>query len=634
MRYKKKWIGLGLVVVGVATGLVIAACSNGDQGNAGTSSAAVEFTGSTVGSATDGGALGPQNVSAVWSPQLLSRSGGMFCVGSSMTQNSSDPSDMMAWFFAQDATSNPYTHCSPSTAGCADCAQTTQFPTIGFTTLTGSDLLGSPSLAADNQGNVVYVGLASTTGSSTTADTVVAMISTDGGQTFNNMVVVNSDSGHSCNTGTQRLPHATFDTTVFPPVLYVVWGNNNSGQFGGCMRHGTIDITNTQAIAGCPTSPIIMPVIDWITNSDGDSSESISNMKQSCNWDGCQVGQGGLMVQAGDGNVTVMYSGNDAVGECVDGGSGNFTQMGWGTVTTFDEGVSWSTDPWIVLSDNYPRCIGPAGPTPMIPTGFRDFGFTRAGNGHLYAAVHDTTDSIRVFDSDDKGRHWREFCIGNIGNQPDGGAGSTGVNVQSTPWVATGISNNTGSGPSGFSCLNQVADGGLFANASNSNADALWPTLASDGDTSSFVTFSAGTTIAQQKSRVVLSWSQANVVVDAGTLFPSFMQEFQANSDPASPGPNTDRFQTATSMALNPQTMGPSFSAPPIAMGNLYGSYTGVAVQYSTTSCSEDAGLGLNNPNIFCHEATFWPYWIETPITAPPNTTSSLIRTRAVQVTN
>jgi hypothetical protein len=324
------------------------------------------------------------------------------------------------------------------------------------------------------------------------------------------------------------------------------------------MRHGSLDGTTIVTDAGCP---IVQPVIAW-RGRNGGQSESISNMKQVCSGIGCMTGQGGLMVQAGDGAVTVMYSANDDPPQptCTASGAGVPSQMGWGTVTTYDKGINWTTDPLIFQTSSYVWCMGDT--THQVFTGLRDFGFTRAGNGHLYAAVHSDPNEIRVFESDNRGAAWREFCPANIGLQPDGGPGTPPSERQTSPWMQAGF-------VCPISDLNAAAtDGGLATNGFT-NTGMLWPTLAADGD---MQTGAGVTTIAQQKSRVVLTWSQALALTDAGAS-PPFTQVIQGNSDPASGGFATDRFQQILPLSLAPQLYNPNSNPPPSAP-NLLGQWS------------------------------------------------------------
>lgn len=286
---------------------------------------------------------------------------------------------------------------------------------------------------------------------------------------------------------------------------------------------------------------------------------------------------------------------------------------------------TWSTDPWIFLSNFYQFCEGDVGA--QIATGLRDFGFVRAGNGHLYAAVHDSVGSIRVFESDDKGRHWREFCLSNLGKAADGGSITGGADPQFTPWLQTS-----------FVCPNIVADGGIAATGSQgtpamTNTAVLWPTLAADGDVWTFpmANGASGVMVAQQKSRLLLTWSQTFTATDAGP-FPPFLPELQANTDPASAGPATDRFQPLMAITVDNQFFGPPL--PPPNNGNLLGSYMGTAVQYRTSPCVEDASAPptFSDPSIQCSQSVFWPYWIGQQSGLFNGATN--IHTRAIVLTN
>ncbi len=87
---------------------------------------------------------------------------------------------------------------------------------------------------------------------------IAAGNSVDGGTSFENVVLVNDDQ---CTNGVQDLPYATFDTTTQPPTLWVVWRHKGGNVFGGCIRHGTLDLTSgpPDACSGKHT-----PRINWL----------------------------------------------------------------------------------------------------------------------------------------------------------------------------------------------------------------------------------------------------------------------------------------------------------------------------------------------------------------------------------
>jgi hypothetical protein len=611
---RKKWLAVVVGACGVAGAAIIVACStHGDT--TGQQASKLEIIGSGFGVAGDGSTSqqGLQNVSAVWSPFDASDTGGMFVLGTSMTRNTpvAANGEWMSWASSTFGDNPNYGNfMNPTMVGSADCLTKTILPDAG--TFSGLSLMGAPSLAADGRGDVVYVGLGDTDGDPTNgAERVVAMISVDGGQHFNTMQFVNDDSG--CSSGIQDLPHATFDTTVFPPELYVVWRHNGAGTFGGCIRHGSLNFSGTSNDAGCFIS---QPSIDW-RGRNGGQSETVGPLQRFCANGPCFNGQGGMMVQAGDGAVTVMYAGNDAPpkANCAAFGAAVASVQGWATVTSYDEGVTWTNDLTLFLSTNYFWCMGDT--STQVFTGLRDFGFVRAGNGHLYAAVHDTPNTIRVFESANRGAGWREFCPANIGLQPDGGPSTPPAERQGTPWMQ-----RTFVCPSADLIASRT-DGGLASNGLV-NTGLLWPTLAADGDTQ---TGAGVTQVAEQKSRVVLTWSQTLSLGDAGAS-PPFTQVVQGNADPSSPGFATNRFQPILPLSFAQQIYDPNTLPPPSAQ-NLLGQYNSIAVQYANVPCVEDAGGGTD-PTILCHQSFFWPYWLENPNGgAIPN-----IRTRSVVITN
>jgi hypothetical protein len=189
---------------------------------------------------------------------------------------------MMSWWSSPTGNGwpNPFPYgkrCEADTPGCAECGSTTVLPAC--TGCTDTVFIGNPYLASDGIGDVVYVGEVDTDGNASNgAERIIALISGDGGIHFDNAQWVNDDPHNGCNSGNQRMPHVTFDTTVSPPQVWVVWGNNNSGNYGGCIRHGRI-LHSIRNIGGCNQTAFAS--INWIVNPDGNSSESVSNMKQS-----------------------------------------------------------------------------------------------------------------------------------------------------------------------------------------------------------------------------------------------------------------------------------------------------------------------------------------------------------------
>ncbi len=112
-------------------------------------------------------------------------------------------------------------------------------------------------------------------------------------------------------------------------------------------------------------------------------------------------GQGGFLAQAGGGAVSVVYL-NRSDDPCCPTST---VSAGWGTVTSFDGGDSWTPNAYIYHSNNFSWCA-----MSQLDTSFRNFGFARAPNGTYYAAIADTLSSIRFFRSVDLGSHWSEFC--------------------------------------------------------------------------------------------------------------------------------------------------------------------------------------------------------------------------------
>lgn len=255
--------------------------------------------------------------------------------------------------------------------------------------------MGTPSLVADGRDNVVYVTLGD--GDANTmngAELVVATLSTGGGAHFGvtpaATVVVNTAG---CESGIQDLPDATIDFTTEPPTLWVVWRHKGASSFGGCVNHAIIDGGTIQFGAPTPIS--------------GMDREFFGNL---------DAGQGGLRIQAGDGAVTVAFSNNDQIEMCP-----KPTHMQWGTVTSFDNGASWTSHSIIFHTSTFPSCVL----NKSVWNTLRGFDFLRAPDGNYYAAVQDDNDTVRVFYSSQLGvgvpipafgapiipHVWRELCF-------------------------------------------------------------------------------------------------------------------------------------------------------------------------------------------------------------------------------
>lgn len=103
---------------------------------------------------------------------------------------------------------------------------------------------GDPQVVADGEGNVVYVAMADTDAGFSNAQFIVAALSTDGGKSFTQTILVNESNLGSCESGAndEDQPSADFDLTT-PSTsarkLSVVWRHHGSGGWGACFRRGT-----------------------------------------------------------------------------------------------------------------------------------------------------------------------------------------------------------------------------------------------------------------------------------------------------------------------------------------------------------------------------------------------------------
>jgi len=247
--------------------------------------------------------------------------------------------------------------------------------------------MGDATVVSDGTANVVYVTLGGGDGNPANgAELVVATVSRDGGVTFgttaSDTVVVN---GSPCGNGIQDLPDAAIDLTTSPPTIWVVWRHKGASSFGGCIAGGRV--SNGGLSFDSPHS---------ISNMDREDTASIN------------MGQGGLRIAAGDGAVTVMYSNNDQLEKCPQP-----THMAWKTVTSFDNGATWTDHALIFHTRKFASCVLKK----TIANTLRAFDFVRAPDGTQYAAIADEEGSLRVFSNahmgvkpDNSETSWREFC--------------------------------------------------------------------------------------------------------------------------------------------------------------------------------------------------------------------------------
>ncbi len=290
-----------------------------------------------------------------------------------------------AWSFDDGVT---WTKCN-ATAACngtgVDTSRITNFKAF----------LRHPTLVSDGSATLVYATLADTDGNSATAERVVLVLSTDGGSTFDTAFPANDDG---CSDGEQDMPHAVFDYSTAPPTLWVVWRHNGSGaSFGGCIRRFFVDIP----------SHAIVPI---------DSPLDISGMDREGNGFGSQ---GGLMVQAGDGIVTVAYANSDEDDACP---TGEHHGRAWATVSSVNNAHDFTDNSRIFHSDHWHSCLNQPS-FARVQNSIRDFDFVRTPTGIEYAVIADTPKTVRFFMNPAGGvegfrditsnlNGWREWCPG------------------------------------------------------------------------------------------------------------------------------------------------------------------------------------------------------------------------------
>jgi len=162
-------------------------------------------------------------------------------------------------------------------------------------TVTGGGVqtwLGKGGVAADGHGDVVYVSLASDVANATSADLVVAMVSTTDGTTYTHGAQLVNASGGECDPATEDAPDVTVDMTTSPETFWFVWRHNGAGNFGGCVRRAKLASGS----------------LVWL-----DEVRSVGGLDKEDDLNSAE-GQGGLRIAAGDGIVSIGYSNNDQLG--------------------------------------------------------------------------------------------------------------------------------------------------------------------------------------------------------------------------------------------------------------------------------------------------------------------------------
>ncbi len=238
---------------------------------------------------------------------------------------------------------------------------------------------GDPTVVADGRGNVVYVTLLDETdntyqGPVTLTRWVVALVSTDGGQSFGDPLIINGDD---CNGGEVDQPTADFDRNISPQELHIAWRFKSKWPgttYGGCYRGG-MTIRNGQLHMPYPT-------------------HGIDNMFREYNFPDTR-GQGGLVVRARGGHATVGFQAADYA-NC-----GDPIAMSWGLVHTDDYGGEWSDhSDRINHTPNFPLCVLTGDAVHQV--GIRAFDMAREVTGRTWILTQGSKDSLSLAYSDDQ----------------------------------------------------------------------------------------------------------------------------------------------------------------------------------------------------------------------------------------
>jgi len=277
-------------------------------------------------------------------------------------------------------------------------------PTAGIPQF--STWAGDTTLVADGYGNLVYISLANRANPpGGAANYVAAVVSTDGGKTFDGATVTNAGNGTGgcgVNVGNDQVdqPDATFDYSTSPPTLWVAWRHrdNAGATWGACFRRGVIDTTVKPA------------TIHWVHG-----PEQVRGLGA--------ITQAALRIRAGDGVVTVIYNTNPNIPQNGNGcPDSTLNTVQWASVDTFNNGVDWTDNTEIFHSDVYRWCV--LTPTTAF-TSIRSFDAFRSRTGMLYVILNDSANTIRVFMSPAGGvngwenfgsgiRPWFEWCSGTL----------------------------------------------------------------------------------------------------------------------------------------------------------------------------------------------------------------------------
>lgn len=235
---------------------------------------------------------------------------------------------------------------------------------------------------------------------------IVTAISFDGGVTFPFNLYVNDSfgSGTGCDDGIQDQPAAAFDTTVFPPRLWVTWRHNGSGgTYGACTQFIDIDPNAlTIKLGGTSSQP----------------PQNVQNLDRTPFY-----GVGGLVVRAQNGRVTIVYSNSDHHYNCP---SPPTNEMKWESVSSDTAGVTWTPSTLIRDSMTFAPCLMNNNYVNEI----RSHGFINDATGDYYAALPVGKDTIEVWRSTDQGNTWGPAPVLTIPARSGNGS-------RAKPWLAS-----------------------------------------------------------------------------------------------------------------------------------------------------------------------------------------------------
>lgn len=477
--------------------------------------------------------------------------------------NSPNTSTFMGWAFSSNG-GITWTVCNADNVNGCNGGPVNTAAIPGF-----KNFLPHASVAAEGSGSrVVYVTLADTDQNPKTAERVVASVSTDGGRTFQRAFSLNEPSllPNDCNDGVQDMPHVGVDNTTSPATFWLVWRNDRAG---GCIRRFFLDVTSTPV--PLDDAPRALP-LSWLGGSSGIFSAQ----------------PGGLKVQAGDGVVTVVYQDTDFLVPCK---SKQETSVGWGSISSFDNGESWTGPALIFRTDHFRPCILDDAKTkqPFVTNSIRAFDFIRTSTGIDYVAINSDFESIRLFMSP--------------------AAGTLDTRNGISPWFEWCPRTNTFQGDPQTPARNWQAAGQqcLFAAFYGDNFVGLEPALAADGDGRLSVTYCEGDFASPGQLKV----------------------RYQGNVNPLQPTvPNGPDFQsTRLTLPFTPPSDIKNLSQAKLTVSQPLGSYAAIAPRSSLTGPISEPGCNGNTTQGPPPNYDFFPFWVQ------PNGTSPEIATRQVVLT-